>query len=423
MGIFEQVITQSSRKPEGLPGVIERRKTKRLPMLRASHAGLTSNRWDLEFIPAFGLVRLTNDIDALAKRSLDRNVFFEADVVNSAWPRLTSLLAPKGCWMLCLWETIGEVRMLRLFMPVRLAFVGLPRRKVLQPLSNEFMPNGTPLIDAECAEEATETLLRLLADPVLKMPTVIDFTHQIVGRSTFETMKTAAKRLGLEQAESATHQRAAIRAASGHADYPRNVLKKKSLDEYARLLRRLGDQGEIVFHTARKTEEVLDAFERFLALELQGWKGRRGTALYNHRKIAAFSRQVVVELAARGRCEIHSLVSGERLVSALILFHSEGHVVPWKICFDEELARFSPGVQIMLHATRSLLERDNFIGADSLAHENHWMINRLWPDRVTVTDLAVQLTSSRRLNVADLVGAKEREQRWKDVIKGWLRRN
>ena len=112
-GMFEEVISQSSRKPEGLPGVLERRRTKRLPMLRSSHTSLTTHLWELEFIPAFGLTRLIGDIEALAARSLESNIFFEADVVRSAWPRLTSLLAPKGCWMMCLWETIGEARYLR----------------------------------------------------------------------------------------------------------------------------------------------------------------------------------------------------------------------------------------------------------------------------------------------------------------------
>ena len=35
MGVFEDVIKKSSRRPEGIGGVIERRKTKRTPMLRS----------------------------------------------------------------------------------------------------------------------------------------------------------------------------------------------------------------------------------------------------------------------------------------------------------------------------------------------------------------------------------------------------
>jgi len=422
MGIFEEVIAQSSRRPEGLPGVLERRRVKRPSMMRSSHTSLASHLWELEFVPPFGLTRLAGDIEELSRRSLDTNIFFNADVVCSAWPRLTSQLAPKGCWMLCLWENIGDTRYLRVFMPVRLASVGFPGRKVLQPLSNEFMPIGTPLLDAECAGEATETFLRLLADPALNLPAVIDFTHQVTGRATFDAIKSAAVSLGLDHAETLTHERAAIVSNEERREgYPGNVLKKKSLDEYQRLLRRLGETGDIAFSTASKPDDVLDAFEAFLTLELKGWKGRRGTALYNQKKIAAFSRQIIVELAARNRCEIHSLKRDGKLVSALILFHRDGHVVPWKTSFDERLSRYSPGVQIMLHATRKLLDRKTFICADSLAHEHHWMINRLWPDRIKITDLAVQVTPFGKPDLASVIASKERAEDWKTRAKALLR--
>ncbi len=417
MGVFEDAIVQSSRKQEGLPGVLERRRTKRLPMLRASRSDLTSHLWDLELIPAFGLVRLVGDIEALTARSLENNTFFEADMVRSAWPRLTSLLAPHGCWMLCLWETVGETRYLRLFMPVKLEKTGFPRRSVLQVLSNEYMPIGTPLVDAECAGEAAETLMRLLADPALNIPPVVDFTHQIRDGETFGVLRDAVSSLGLKHAETLSHTRAALFADKHRDSYPRDTLTKKSLKEYGRLLRRLGEEGKLVAQCARDPEDVLDAFEAFLTLELRGWKGRRGTALYNQKKIAAFSRQIVVELATLGRCEIHSFLQDGKLVSSLILFHRDGKVTPWKIAFDESLARFSPGVQIVLHATRDLLDRPDFVFADSLAHEHHRMINRLWPDRIAITDLAVQVAPSERNELASVVESKERLHRWKNQAK------
>ncbi len=422
MGVFEDAIIQSSRRHEGLPSVLERRRTKRLPMLRASRTGLTSHLWELEFIPAFGLVRLAGDIDALTARSLEKNTFFESDMVRSAWPRLTSLLAPHGCWMLCLWETIADQRCLRLFMPVKLEKTGFPRRTVLQVLSNEYMPVGTPLVDAECAGEAAETLMRLLADPALNIPPVIDFTHQIRDGDTFGVLRDAASSLDLKHAETLSHQRAALIADKHRDSYPQDTLTKKSLKEYGRLLRRLGEEGKLVAECAREPEDVLDAFEAFLTLELRGWKGRRGTALYNQKKIAAFSRQIVVELAALGRCEIHSFLQDGNLVSSLILFHRDGRVTPWKIAFDESLARYSPGVQIVLHATRNLLDRPDFVFADSLAHEHHRMINRLWPDRVAISDLTVQVAPSTKTDLASVVESKERLHHWKHRAKVLLGR-
>ena len=317
---------------------------------------------------------------------------------------------------------IAQIEVKHLEAAGKLARVGFPKRTVLQPLSNEFMPIGTPLLDAECAGEATETLLRLLADPALGMPAVFDFTHQIRDGATFEKLKQAATSLGLNHAETLTHQRAALFADLHRDAYPADTVPKKSLKEYGRLLRRLGEGGKVVAACDTKSEDVLDAFEAFLTLELKCWKGRRGTALYNQKRIAAFSRQIVVELAARGRCEIHSMRRDGKLVASLILFHRDGKVVPWKIAFDEKLARYSPGVQIMLHATRALLDRESFVSADSLAHEQQWMINRLWPDRITITDLAIQLSPFGTPDLTSSIASKERMEGWKTRAKALLQR-
>ena len=201
MGVFETILAESSRKPGGLSRVIERRAVKRDPMLRSSTTALTSHLWELELVPAFGLIRLCEDIDRLATRTLDQNIFFESPVLRSAWPRLTTLLAPRGCWMLCLWESTGSGRELRLFMPLRLNKVGFPARKVLEPLANQFMPLGTPMIDRDCAEEAAETLLRLLADPNLRLPKVIDFTWLREGSESQLVLERAAANLGLNAGE------------------------------------------------------------------------------------------------------------------------------------------------------------------------------------------------------------------------------
>ena len=417
MGVFEDVIAQSSRKPAGLAGVIERRSQKRMPMLRTSSASLTSHLWELELVPAFALNRLSEDIDALAMRSLDKNIFFESAVLRSAWPRLTNLLAPRGVWMMCLWETQGDGRTLRMFMPVRINKIGIPRKRVLQVLSNEYMPLGVPLLDADCAGEAAETLLRLLADPKLKLPSIIDFTHLYKSAQSFQLLEKAAQSLGLNTRVSATHERAALIATQHDDGDFTNTLGKKRLRELARQRRKLEETGEVTFETAWTEDDVLDSFEGFMTLELKGWKGRRGTALYNHKKIASFSRQIVAELASQKGCQIFSMKHGNKIIGALIMLGRDGRLVPWKMAFDEKMATYSPGMQIMLEATSALSDSETFVEADSLATADHWMMNRIWPDRITITDIAIELRASRRMAFEDVIKAKERYQRLKSNAK------
>lgn len=420
MGVFEDVISQTSRRPSGLPGVLERRREARAPLLRTSRASMTSHLWELELVPAFGLERLSRDIDLLSERSVEKNLFFQSAVLRAAWPRLTNLLAPRGAWMLCLWETQGDGRKLRLFMPLRINKVGFPRQKVLQPLSNEFMPVGTPLIDRECAGEAAETLLRLIADPILNLPPVIDFTHQKRGGESFEILLRAANSLGLKSCESASHERAALIASQITDPENGHALPRKAVRELKRQQRRAGETGKLGFEAARKNAAVLDAFEHFMTLELKGWKGRKGTALYNHKKIAAFSRQIVAELVARGECEIFSMKLDQKTIGALIMLGSKGRMVPWKMAFDETRANISPGMQIMLYATGTLIGRKSFIEADSLAVEDHWMMNRIWPHRIVITDLAIALVPEANRQLETLSSAKQRLHKLKQWVKTWV---
>ncbi|MGI9365711.1 MAG: GNAT family N-acetyltransferase [Rhizobiaceae bacterium] len=417
MGVFETVIAQSSRKSNGLGGVLERRAVKRMPTLRANCTGMTSHLWELEMVPAFGLTRLVEDIEALARRSLDHNIFFEASAVKAAWPRLTSVLAPHGMWMLCLWESTGKGRKLRLFMPVSLNKVGFPARLVLQPLANDYMPLGTPLIDRGCAGEAAETLLRLLGDPELKLPGVIDFIWQRQDSKFFAVLENAISNLGLVSENIHAFDRAALVAYPDQASSGEPILNKKRMRELARQLKKLNEIGKTEFECARTETAILNAIEGFVTLEMSGWKGRRGTALYNQKNIAAFSRQIVAGLAASSSCEIHSLKLDGRPIASLIFFGRKGRLVSWKMAFDEKLFAYSPGMQVMVKATQTLLQRKSFIEADSLAAQNHDMMNRVWSDRIPMTNIAVALRPNAYAQLQRVVRSKRRLVQLKSTAK------
>ncbi len=418
MGVFEDIMEKSSRRPEGISGVVERRRSKRAPMLRSSSTSMTSHLWELELVPAFALNRLSDQISQLAERSVDQNIFFESTIVMAAWPRLTSILAPASCWMLTLWETIGEERKMRLFMPVRLNSVGFPKKKVLQVLSNEIFPVGTPLLDKECPDEACETLFRLLSDPALKLPATLDLTHQAAASKTYAYICKAVKSLGLQSHKTGNYERAALFSADDVENKMKTVLSSKSRRELRRQLRKLEEAHEIEFLVAKTEDKVLDAFERFLTLELKSWKGHRGTALYNHKSIAAFSRQIVAELACEDTCEIHTLMCDGNAIGALIMLGKNGRMAPWKMTFDDNFSSSSPGMLVMMKATETLLNDNKFVEADSMAIPSHWMMNRIWPDRLKITNLVVSLTPKNDAQALKVVSAKERL----DSMKVWIKK-
>lgn len=434
MGLFEDVLERAIGTPkEPKP---DRRKAPRPATLRSSRSGLTSSHWELELLPAMALERLGEAIADLQSRAVEVNPFFTAPVVRAAWPRLNSLLAPMGCWMLCLWETdygASEQRHLRLFMPVRLNRLGRtrfarPGATVLQSLGNEYMPLGTPLLSRDNAEETCETLLRLLSDPTLRMPQVLHLNDQYHHGETLRLIRQAGERLGLPQSITHSYQRAALeplpRGANVEKAMPANAKRRREL---ARQFRRLEDDGKLHFSVARETDDLLDAFESFITLELRSWKGRGGSALYNHKKIAAFSRQIVTELALHENCEIHVLAQGDgpmpRMVAGLIMLGEGGRMMPWKMAYDENAAHASPGMQIMVEASRALLADPRFIQADSLAKPDHWMMNHLWNGRITMDNVAIGLTTHAGSAVEQAQCQHAREMKMRTFAKRLLRRS
>ncbi|MEL6751993.1 MAG: hypothetical protein AAFO70_07920, partial [Pseudomonadota bacterium] len=69
---------------------------------------------------------------------------------------------------------------------------------------------------------------------------------------------------------------------------------------------------------------------------------------------------------------------------------------------------------VMGEATRKLLALSSFEQADSLAIEDHAMMNRIWPHRIAIHDLAVAVDPSAQLALEQMLARKARLDGWKD---------
>jgi hypothetical protein len=164
-------------------------------------------------------------------------------------------------------------------------------------------------------------------------------------------------------------------------------LNKKRSREFRRLQRKLSELGEVTFERVCESFDVILRFEEFLLLETRSWKGRRGTSIHTLKKDAAFARQSVVDLAREGNCEIFSLRLDDSAIASIILFKAGASYYPWKITFNEEYSRFSPGTLLMVNMTEELTYRTGFSYGDSLAkYGNSWM-SHLWPDTTEFSTL------------------------------------
>ena len=422
MGFLEDMLTKPGQDGQGYGPFWSDVKDLVGPKpIREAISNLTSAKWELCLIPIESYAELAEQIGALARQSVENNVFFEPEFVLAGLQRLEL----EGVMLLCLWETVSDRRTLRLCMPIIDQRAGFPRCRFTRCFTHHFAPLGTPLLHQENAGESVETLLRMLADPALKLAPVLCLDQQRTACKTIHLLEQAARTLGLPTAYLSRHRRGVLAPAANQLtgdSYLRQSMTPKRHREYRRLLRRLKETGDVSFEVIHAPRAILDAVETFLTIEASGWKGRSGTALSSHKQIAAFSRQAISSLAEKNRCEIHTMSFNKRMIAALVCFKSGDELFAWKMAFDEEFKHYSPGVQLLMHATEHWLGLANIRLVDSLATANHTLINRLWRERQPIGDLLIGTSSVSGNEVDRVVRSLERVRYGKRVVKNLLHR-
>lgn len=165
------------------------------------------------------------------------------------------------------------------------------------------------------------------------------------------------------------------------------VLSTKRRKELRRLAKKVPLDHVVLEGEDARTE----GFKEFCRLEALGWKGDFGTALKQEEHVFAYARALVDHHAAAGTLTIDCLRDGARTVAMLITFQQGGRGVIWKIAHDPEFDHVSPGRQLILAATARFISQNEIVSMDSLADENHPLINRLWPERLDLGTMAVVL--------------------------------
>ena len=153
--------------------------------------------------------------------------------------------------------------------------------------------------------------------------------------------------------------------------------KRKELRRQRRALER-ALEGEVVVRD-RAGEEA--AVEAFLRLEASGWKGREGTAMGVIPGHDRFFRDVCASFAVDGHIELLSMEVGDREVAMQCNLLTDDALFCFKVAYDEELSRYSVGVQLELEAIDLFHERKDLMWMDSCAAPDNELINTMWADR------------------------------------------
>lgn len=189
--------------------------------------------------------------------------------------------------------------------------------------------------------------------------------------------------------------RAQLDAGLDPAGYYEANVRKKKRKELKRLAARLAEQGVVETHRLSRPEEVNGWCEDFLALEKSGWKGRAGSALGSRQDTATFFCDMLAGAYAAGRLDMLRIDLDGKAVAMLVNFITPPGSFSFKIAFDEDHARFSPGVLVQIENLQ-ILARGDLDWMDSCAAENHPMIDSLWGGRRSIVRVTLPLAGLRR---------------------------
>src|SRR4051812_7656755 len=330
-----------------------------------------------EWKPLSALAEMRAEWRDLVGRALEPNVFYDPAFALPAAPVFGANVGAVLVW------SKTAPRMIGLF-PARIE----RRYGVMATLTgwtHPYAPFGVPPVDRDEAETAIAAFLdHVEADAKLPELIVLPFVARDGAFST--ALAPVLTRRGGTCVRYDDHARALL-APRKRESYLDHIAAKK-LKELRRQRRRLEESGAVV-HMAASGPAAAVALTDFMSLEAAGWKGRAGGAARAHATTESFMREAVTALAAKDDARVDRLIHDGHPVAAAITLRSGNAAWFWKIAYDEAFARASPGVQLTLELTRDLLADASLARTDSCAAAGHPMIDHLWKERLTLTDLLI----------------------------------
>lgn len=185
-------------------------------------------------------------------------------------------------------------------------------------------------------------------------------------------------------------ERAMLATALPGQTYYEQVVRKKKRKELGRLRNRLAELG-VVATIEGCNDAGLDGWlAEFLSLEQAGWKGRNGSALADSPETRNLFLAAAHAAHQAGLLHLIAMRLDGRAIAMLVNFLSPPGGFSFKTAFDEDFARFSPGVLLQIE-NLDILAKHDLCWMDSCAAEGHPMIDSLWAERRHVGRVSVAL--------------------------------
>lgn len=317
--------------------------------------------------------------DELTMRAAEPNPFYESWMLLPALRRLGSenvrvalvyarnSARPDGMPLLC-----------GLF-PLEFSprYKGLPV-EVLRLWQHTYCSLSTPLLRYDCARE---TLMAFFDWIERAGAPLIEFQCAGADGPFHHALIDVINQRASLSFVSDAHTRAMFRPRSDFDSYLRAAASREHRKDMRRKEKRLSDMGRIRYSSLECDEELHEWIEEFLELESAGWKGRNRSALACEDASREYFIEIVSEAYRRGKLDMLALRLDGRPIAMKCNFLAGSGSFAFKIAFDEDFARSSPGVLLELENLRRLHRESEVQWMDSCARATHPMVNRLWLDR------------------------------------------
>ncbi len=270
--------------------------------------------------------------------------------------------------------------------------------------THPFAPLSSPLLDRDTAADAISALIASMSTlPGAPKAALFPYLPEANVAARLIALDAATKGQAVTRLN--IHARAALLRID---DEPLSMVSPRKRKELGRQRRRLAEMGHLEYIVSSEPRDIRAAVADFIALEERGWKGRSGSAAARISAAEQFMTDSVAALSFERKVRIDRMRFDDRTIAATITLYSGDYAWFWKIAYDEEFARFSPGVQIALDLTDVLEADHNLALVDSCAVADHPMIDHLWAGRINMADWLVPLDSPAAFAVAS---ASERARR------------
>lgn len=167
------------------------------------------------------------------------------------------------------------------------------------------------------------------------------------------------------------------------------ALSSKHRKMIRRQERQLSEIGRLEYDELTPDDDVAVWIEEFLQLEASGWKGRENTAIASDKSDQSYFRTIAKEAFRRGRLSMSALRLDGRPIAYKCDFPAGRGLFTFRIAFDENYARNSPGMLLEIENVRRLHARSQIDWVDSCNDSVSFMFNRLWLARRTILDVVV----------------------------------